>query len=82
MNKFIKIVGIIFSLLTIAIGLSILLFESSGADTRLSWMMVALNASLIFNGGAQYLIKQDKKGLFSVVAGTIILLFILIKFPF
>lgn len=82
MRKLTKILGILFSVLTVVIAVSFFIDEGYKDQSRLSWMMVTMCGSLIFNGGASFLPKKDKKGLLSVGVGIIILIFVIIKYPF
>ncbi|WP_282942337.1 hypothetical protein [Paenibacillus sp. RC67] len=79
MNKIIKILGVIFSIVTVAIAVSFFLFKDPLNQTKLSWLMVSMCGSLIFNGGTSYFAKKDKQGLLSVGVGIIILIFVVFK---
>ncbi|OXM84934.1 hypothetical protein [Paenibacillus rigui] len=82
MGKLSKILGIIASVVTIAIAVSYFMDKPSMDQTRLSCLMLAMCGSLIFNGGASYLTKKDRQGLLSVAVGIVIVVFVLLQYPF
>ena len=82
MRKLTRTLGVLFSVITIAIAVSFLIDNNKLDQTRMSWMMIAMCGSLAFNGWSSYLNKKDRQGLLSVAVGIIILFFVLIKYPF
>jgi hypothetical protein len=47
--------GILFSIATVIIAISFFIDEGYKDQSRLSWMMVTMCGSMIFNGSASYL---------------------------
>lgn len=81
LKKVIKILGILFSLITVILAISIFI-DKGFQQIKLSWMAVAMCCSLIFNGGASYLIKNDLRGLLSLGFGVLTLSFVILTFTF
>ncbi|MFF2909929.1 hypothetical protein [Paenibacillus sp. NPDC057934] len=83
MKYFFRILGILFSLATIALILPLLINDYNPADQAMrTWSMVTMCGAVIFNGAHFYRRRKDKRGLISVIVGIIILLVVVLKFPF
>ncbi len=82
----IKTIGVLFSLAAVALAIPILINKGDlGSETqvRMSWMMLALSGSLLFNGLATYLKNKNRQGIYSVGIALVLLVVVLvIRFPF
>ncbi|MDR6879625.1 hypothetical protein J2X61_001372 [Bacillus sp. 3255] len=67
---------------TIAIYSSVAELDLANKSIVSTWMMVGLCFSLIFNGISSYLPQRNRAGLFMSGFGVIILIVVLVKFPF
>ncbi|MNH98517.1 hypothetical protein D3C73_512390 [compost metagenome] len=83
MGKIAKILGILFSVITVALAVSYFFFKDfSQNEVLFSWLMLAMCGSLICNGTASYINKKDKLGVVSIVSGLIIVIYIVATYPF
>ncbi|AHV98026.1 hypothetical protein PSAB_15595 [Paenibacillus sabinae T27] len=77
MKKVIRIIGIMFSVLTVV---SCLFFIRNDSDTMRFWLMAASSGTLIFNGWANYLDNMVKRNRLSIGTGVFILILALVQY--
>ncbi|MFF2016463.1 hypothetical protein [Paenibacillus sp. NPDC058177] len=83
MKYLLRILGILFSLATIALALYLSINDYNPADQAMrTWSMVTMCGAVIFNGAHFYTRRKDNRGLISLIVGIIILLVVVFKFPF
>ncbi|WP_173191665.1 hypothetical protein [Paenibacillus alginolyticus] len=84
MLRIIRILGIMFSLIVVAIAIysSVGVVDLPTKSIISSWMMVGLCFSLIFNGISSYLPQKNKAGLLMSGSSVAILILVLMKFSF
>lgn len=74
MRNALRLLGILCSISTIILAITILWGEDQSRELRLSWAMIGMSGALLFNGGATYLKTKDKMGALSSVVGIVILI--------
>ena len=83
MKGIFRLLGILFALITILLGISLLAKDAKTEDhTIRSWSIIVMSGALIFNGGYYYLKDRNKQGIVMTSVGIVILIMALSVFPF
>ncbi|WP_342438820.1 hypothetical protein NSS79_07225 [Paenibacillus sp. FSL L8-0436] len=79
MLKVLRVIGILFSAATIILAIT---FFGNRDQGIMSWTIMGMCGSLIFNGGASYFKTKDKMAAVSSIIGIILLIVSLTQFSF
>jgi CDP-diglyceride synthetase len=83
MKKTFKVLGILFAVATVVMGLLLLIKDYNVNDQGIrSWSIIVMCGGLIFNGVFYYLDNKNKRGIMMALVGFVILTLALITFPF